>query len=114
MSSRLGASARRLSPERHSNKASRKQSSSPSDSRPSRVAGGKWENIRVTRGIKTEADLTGRAENLPTFRGPDLDPVSRKEFKKIQESILYENPVSGEKFRINFRLQNTLQLTFLR
>jgi hypothetical protein len=49
----------------------------------------KYQNITVTRGIEAaEVRMEGEVENLPIFRGPELDPVSRKEFKKIQVTKL--------------------------
>ena len=44
---------------------------------------------------KMEVVLEGEVENLPIFRGPELDPVSRKEFKKIQIEIRRNLPESG-------------------
>ena len=41
-----------------------------------------------------EVVLEGEVENLPIFRGPELDPVSRKEFKKIQIEIRRNLPES--------------------
>ena len=72
---------------RRSRSTERHRKTSQSDFRR-RSASPRFENLKITADAKKPSSRSAKeVENLPEFRGPELGPLSRKEFKKIQIEI---------------------------